>query len=51
MAIAAGTAELVAQKNTLAQGVFIITIHHAEDLSAQDRNGKSDPDIVLAYAK
>ncbi|KAG9114914.1 hypothetical protein FRC07_007586 [Ceratobasidium sp. 392] len=67
MAIAAGTAELVAPKSmtlniqemmsgaalgdTLAEGVFLITIHHAEDLSAQDRNGKSDPYIVLAYAK
>ncbi|QRV98489.1 C2 domain-containing protein [Ceratobasidium sp. AG-Ba] len=67
MAIAAGTAELVAPKSmtlnikemmsgaalgdTLAQGVFIITIHHAEGLSAQDRSGRSDPYIVLAYAK
>ncbi|KAF8749825.1 Protein kinase C conserved region 2 (CalB) [Rhizoctonia solani] len=32
-------------------GVFLITIHHAENLSAQDRNGRSDPYIVLAYAK
>ncbi|KAG9080546.1 hypothetical protein FRC06_006453 [Ceratobasidium sp. 370] len=67
MAIAAGTAEFVAPKSmtlniqemlsgaalgdTLAQGVFLITIHHAEGLSAQDRNGRSDPYIVLAYAK
>lgn len=67
MAIAAGTAELVAPKSmtlniqgmmseaaigdTLAKGVFLITIHHAENLSAQDRNGRSDPYIVLAYAK
>ncbi|KAG9074664.1 hypothetical protein FS749_013752, partial [Ceratobasidium sp. UAMH 11750] len=67
MAIAAGTAEFVAPKSmtlniqemmsgaalgdTLSQGVFLITIHHAEDLSAQDRNGRSDPYIVLAYAK
>ncbi|CAE6349629.1 unnamed protein product [Rhizoctonia solani] len=67
MAIAAGTAELVAPKSmtlniqemlsgaaigdTLATGVFLITIHHAESLSAQDRNGRSDPYIVLAYAK
>ncbi|CAE6468691.1 unnamed protein product [Rhizoctonia solani] len=67
MAIAAGTAEFVAPKSmtlniqemlsgaaigdTLAAGVFLITIHHAEDLSAQDRNGRSDPYIVLAYAK
>jgi len=32
-------------------GVFIITIHHGEDLAAKDRNGKSDPYIVIAYAK
>ena len=67
MAIAAGTAELVAPKSmtlnlqdmlgsaalgdTQALGVFVITIHHAEALSAQDRNGRSDPYIVLAYAK
>ncbi|KAF8748701.1 Protein kinase C conserved region 2 (CalB) [Rhizoctonia solani] len=67
MAIAAGTAEFVAPKSmtlniqemlsgaaigdTLAAGVFLITIHHAENLSAQDRNGRSDPYIVLAYAK
>ncbi|KEP50963.1 hypothetical protein V565_070100 [Rhizoctonia solani 123E] len=67
MAIAAGTAELVAPKSmtlniqemmsgaaigdTLSAGVFLITIHHAEDLSAQDRSGRSDPYIVLAYAK
>ncbi|KAF8578018.1 hypothetical protein K439DRAFT_1363416 [Ramaria rubella] len=67
MAIAAGTAEFVAPKSmtlnlkemmsgtaigdTRAIGVFIITIHHAKDLSAQDSNGLSDPYIVLAYAK
>ncbi|KAG8908594.1 hypothetical protein FRB99_004882 [Tulasnella sp. 403] len=67
MAIAAGTAELVAPKSmtlniqemlsaavigdTQALGVFIVTIHHARGLSAQDRNGLSDPYIVLAYAK
>ncbi|KAG9019015.1 hypothetical protein FRB90_007187 [Tulasnella sp. 427] len=67
MAIAAGTASLIAPKSmtlniqemlsnavigdTQALGVFVITIHHAEGLSAQDRNGKSDPYIVLAYAK
>ena len=39
------------KKDTKALGVFVITIHHAEGLSAQDRNGKSDPYIVLAYAK
>lgn len=37
--------------DTRALGVFIIRIQYAEDLSAQDRNGKSDPYIVLAYAK
>ncbi|KAL7409629.1 hypothetical protein BDY24DRAFT_402483 [Mrakia frigida] len=67
MAIAAGTAEFVAPKSmtlnlqemlsgaaigdTRAVGVFIITIHYGEDLSAQDSNGSSDPYIVLAYAK
>ena len=35
------------KKDTKALGVFVITIHHAEGLSAQDRNGKSDPYIVL----
>ncbi|KAG8783033.1 hypothetical protein FRC12_020171 [Ceratobasidium sp. 428] len=67
MAIAARTAEFVASKSvtldiqemmsgaalgdTLAQGVFLITIHQAKDLSAQDRNGRSDPYIIMAYAK
>lgn len=67
MGIAAGTAELSVPKSmtlnmqemlsgaavgdTRAVGVFLITIHHCENLSAQDRNGKSDPYIVLAYAK
>ncbi|THU98190.1 hypothetical protein K435DRAFT_36783 [Dendrothele bispora CBS 962.96] len=37
--------------DTRAKGVFLITIHHAEGLSAQDSNGRSDPYIVLAYAK
>lgn len=37
--------------DTLATGVFLITIHYAEDLSAQDSNGLSDPYIVVAYAK
>ncbi|KAJ3523496.1 hypothetical protein NM688_g8720 [Phlebia brevispora] len=39
------------KKDTKALGVFIINIHHAEGLAARDRNGKSDPYIVLAYAK
>lgn len=38
-------------KDTKALGVLVVTIHHAIGLSAQDRNGKSDPYIVLAYAK
>ncbi|KAK7462733.1 hypothetical protein VKT23_007320 [Stygiomarasmius scandens] len=37
--------------DTRAKGVFLVTIHHAEGLSAQDSNGRSDPYIVLAYAK
>lgn len=36
---------------TKALGVFVIHIKYAEDLSAQDRNGRSDPYIVLAYSK
>lgn len=67
MAIAAGTVAFVAPRSmtlnlqemlsgaaigdTRALGVFMIRIKYAEDLSAQDRNGKSDPYIVLAYAK
>lgn len=39
------------KKDTLALGVFVITLHYAENLSAQDNNGKSDPYIVLSYAK
>lgn len=39
------------KKDTNALGVFVITIHHAVGLAAQDSNGKSDPYIVLAYAK
>ncbi len=37
--------------DTRAIGVFLITIHYAEGLSAEDSNGKSDPYIVLAYEK
>jgi Ca2+-dependent lipid-binding protein len=67
MGIAAGTAELAVPKSmtinmqemlsgaavgdTRAIGVFLITIHHCEGLSAQDKNGSSDPYVVLAYAK
>lgn len=39
------------KKDTNALGVFVITIHHAVGLAAQDSNGQSDPYIVLAYAK
>lgn len=39
------------KKDTRALGVFVVTVHHAVDLAAQDTNGKSDPYIVLAYAK
>lgn len=64
--IAAGTAELSVPKSmtinvkemlsgtvgdTHAMGVFIISVHYCEGLSAQDNNGYSDPYIVLAYAK
>ncbi|ODN73711.1 hypothetical protein, variant 1, partial [Cryptococcus amylolentus CBS 6039] len=67
MGIAAGTAEMAVPKSmtlnlqellsgatvgdTTAIGVFLITIHHCEGLSAQDNNGLSDPYVVLAYAK
>ncbi|WVQ82868.1 hypothetical protein IAT38_005004 [Cryptococcus sp. DSM 104549] len=67
MGIAAGTAEMAVPKSmtinlqemlsgatvgdTRAIGVFLITIHHCEGLSAQDNNGMSDPYVVLAYAK
>lgn len=39
------------KKDTKALGILMITIHHAENLSAQDSNGFSDPYVVLAYAK
>ncbi|KAK4055259.1 hypothetical protein OIV83_000541 [Microbotryomycetes sp. JL201] len=39
------------KRDTKALGVLMITIHHAEGLSAQDDNGYSDPYVVLAYAK
>lgn len=39
------------KKDTQALGVLIVTVHHAEGLAAQDRGGKSDPYIVLAFAK
>ncbi|RXK42692.1 C2 domain-containing protein [Tremella mesenterica] len=67
MGIAAGTAELAVPKSmtlnlqemlsgaavgdTRAIGIFLITLHYCEDLSAQDNNGTSDPYCVLAYAK
>ncbi|GMK56735.1 hypothetical protein CspeluHIS016_0305750 [Cutaneotrichosporon spelunceum] len=64
--IAAGTAELSVPKSmtinvkemlsgtvgdTRNIGVFLISVHYCEGLSAQDSNGYSDPYIVLAYAK
>lgn len=39
------------KKDTRALGIFVINLHYAEDLSAQDSNGKSDPYIVLSFAK
>ncbi|CEQ38684.1 SPOSA6832_00141, partial [Sporobolomyces salmonicolor] len=39
------------KRDTKALGVFMITIHHAESLSAQDDNGYSDPYVVIAYSK
>ncbi|ORY73397.1 hypothetical protein BCR35DRAFT_148274 [Leucosporidium creatinivorum] len=39
------------KRDTKALGVLMITIHHAEGLSAQDDNGFSDPYVVLAFAK
>ncbi|GAA6056005.1 hypothetical protein JCM3770_002138 [Rhodotorula araucariae] len=39
------------KRDTTALGVFCITIHHAEGLSAQDDNGSSDPYVVVAYAR
>ncbi|CAH7672644.1 hypothetical protein PPACK8108_LOCUS7460 [Phakopsora pachyrhizi] len=39
------------KESTHALGVIMVTLHHAQDLTAQDSNGYSDPYIVLAYAK
>jgi Ca2+-dependent lipid-binding protein len=39
------------KKDTKAVGVIAITIHHAIGLAARDRNGTSDPYIVLSYSK
>ncbi|GAA5909086.1 uncharacterized protein JCM6883_002600 [Sporobolomyces salmoneus] len=39
------------KRDTKALGVFMITIHYAEGLSAQDDNGTSDPYVVVAYSK
>ncbi|GAA6059867.1 hypothetical protein JCM10212_007072 [Sporobolomyces blumeae] len=39
------------KRDTKALGVFMITIHYAENLSAQDDNGTSDPYVVVAYSK
>ncbi|KAH7097583.1 hypothetical protein BKA62DRAFT_716123 [Auriculariales sp. MPI-PUGE-AT-0066] len=37
--------------DTHALGIFMITVHEARDLHGKDIRGKSDPYIVLAYAK
>jgi len=39
------------KKDTDAVGVLVVRVLHAEDLSAQDANGKSDPYIVLSFAR
>ncbi|GAA5997561.1 hypothetical protein JCM5350_005068 [Sporobolomyces pararoseus] len=39
------------KRDTKALGVFMVTIHYAEGLSAQDDNGTSDPYVVVAYSK
>ncbi|GAA6022197.1 hypothetical protein JCM10207_003939 [Rhodosporidiobolus poonsookiae] len=39
------------KRDTSALGVFMITIHHAANLSAQDDNGYSDPYVVCAFSK
>ncbi|GAA5969047.1 hypothetical protein JCM11641_007450 [Rhodosporidiobolus odoratus] len=39
------------KRDTTGLGVFMVTIHHAENLSAQDDNGLSDPYCVVAYSK
>ncbi|MCO5566154.1 hypothetical protein L7F22_019830 [Adiantum nelumboides] len=39
------------KKDTDAVGVLVVHIKYGEDLSAQDANGKSDPYVVLSFAK
>ncbi|BGP55089.1 hypothetical protein JCM8202v2_002684 [Rhodotorula sphaerocarpa] len=39
------------KRDTKALGVLCVTIHHAQGLSAQDDNGKSDPYVVIAFSK
>lgn len=39
------------KKDTDAIGVLVVHIQHGVDLSAQDANGKSDPYVVLSFAK
>ncbi|GAA6035910.1 hypothetical protein JCM8097_005158 [Rhodosporidiobolus ruineniae] len=39
------------KRETKAMGVFMITLHHCEGLSAQDDNGYSDAYICLGFAK
>lgn len=39
------------KKDTDAVGVLVVDIEYGEGLSAQDANGKSDPYVVLSFAK
>ncbi|KAJ1583998.1 hypothetical protein NDA11_002032 [Ustilago hordei] len=39
------------KKDTDAVGVLVVDIEYGEGLSAQDTNGKSDPYVVLSFAK
>ncbi len=39
------------KKDTDAVGVLVVEIEYGEGLSAQDANGKSDPYVVLSFAK
>lgn len=39
------------KKDTDAVGVLVVDIEYGESLSAQDANGKSDPYVVLSFAK
>lgn len=39
------------KKDTDAIGVIVVNVHHGQDLSSQDVNGRSDPYCVLSLAK